>query len=133
MLPDWLAGLGLAAPAGAYQDPAAGEAYRPHTALINFYDEQTRLGMHQDKDEKTLDPVVSFSIGDTCRFRFGNTENRSRPYTDLEPASGDLFVFGGASRLAYHGVPRIHPGAGDPHTGLPADRINITLRTTGLA
>ncbi len=42
--------------------------------------------MHQDRDEITDDPVVSLSIGDTCRFRLGNTRTRNKPYTDLDLA-----------------------------------------------
>lgn len=75
--------------------------------------------------------MVSLSLGDTCVFRLGNTEDRGRPYTDVELASGDLFVFGGPSRFAYHGVPRVHAGTADPALGL-AGRLNITLRETGL-
>jgi alkylated DNA repair protein (DNA oxidative demethylase) len=90
------------------------------------------MGMHQDKDEKSDQPVVSLSLGDTAVFRFGNTTNRNRPYTDVELVSGDLFVFGGPSRFAYHGVPRILPGSADPACGLAAGRLNLTLRTTGL-
>lgn len=131
-LPDWLAALGRRAVADAYQDPAAGQGYAPDTALINFYDGQARMGMHQDKDERSDAPVVSLSIGDSCVFRFGNTDNRGRPYTDVELASGDLFVFGGPSRFAYHGVPRVRPGTGDPATGLASGRLNLTLRVTGL-
>ncbi|MGW7354738.1 alpha-ketoglutarate-dependent dioxygenase AlkB family protein [Streptomyces sp. NPDC054784] len=130
--PDWLGDLGRRALADAYGDPGAGEAYAPDTALVNFYDERARMGMHQDKDERADDPVVSLSVGDTCVFRFGNTENRGKPYTDVELASGDLFVFGGPSRFAYHGVPRTLPGTGDPATGLAAGRLNVTLRVTGL-
>ncbi|MDX3073719.1 alpha-ketoglutarate-dependent dioxygenase AlkB [Streptomyces sp. MI02-7b] len=130
--PDWLAELGRRALVDAYQDPSAGDGYAPDTALINFYDADARMGMHQDKDERSGAPVVSLTIGDSCVFRFGNTENRNRPYTDLELASGDLFVFGGPSRFAYHGVPRILPGTGDPATGLTAGRLNLTLRVTGL-
>lgn len=130
--PEWLAELGRRALADAYRDPAAGDGYEPDTALINFYDGQARMGMHQDKDERSAAPVVSLSIGDSCVFRFGNTENRGRPYTDIALASGDLFVFGGPSRFAYHGVPRVRPGTGDPATGLAHGRLNITLRVTGL-
>ncbi|MFJ6214924.1 alpha-ketoglutarate-dependent dioxygenase AlkB family protein [Streptomyces sp. NPDC092296] len=131
--PDWLVALGRRAVAAAYQDQAAGDAYTPDTALVNFYDGDARMGMHQDKDERSAAPVVSLSIGDSCVFRFGNTENRGRPYTDVELASGDLFVFGGPARFAYHGVPRVHPGTGDPATGLAAGRLNLTLRATGLS
>ncbi|GAA1568280.1 hypothetical protein GCM10009827_107460 [Dactylosporangium maewongense] len=107
-------------------------AYTPDTALVNHYDDSARLGMHQDKDESALAPVVSLSIGDACTFRFGNTENRGKPYTDLRLRSGDLFIFGGASRLAYHGVTRVHPFTAPDGCGLEAGRINITMRTTGL-
>lgn len=131
-LPHWLADLGRAVLADAYGDLTTAARYRPDTALINFYDEGARMGMHQDKDERTDDPVVSLSIGDTCRFRFGNTEHRGRPWTDVELCSGDAFVFGGPSRFAYHGVTKVFPGTGDPRTGLRTGRLNLTLRTTGL-
>lgn len=88
------------------------------------------MGMHRDSDEKSDAPVVSLSLGDTGVFRFGNTETRTRPYTDVDLRSGDLVVFGGASRLAYHGVPRVRPGTGPPELGL-AGRVNITLRVSG--
>jgi alkylated DNA repair protein (DNA oxidative demethylase) len=130
--PPWLVELGRRAVADAYQDPAAAVDYTPDTALINFYDADAKMGMHQDKDERSSAPVVSLSIGDTCTFRFGNTENRNRPHTDVELVSGDLFVFGGPSRFAYHGVPKVHPGTGDPATGLAGGRLNLTLRVTGL-
>lgn len=130
--PGWLAELGRQALAEAYQDAAAAKAYQPDTALINFYGEHARMGMHQDKDEKSVEPVVSLSIGDTCRFRFGNTETRTKPYTDLDLTSGDLFVFGGPSRLAYHGVPAVYPGTANPETGLATGRLNITMRVTGM-
>ncbi|WP_406507272.1 alpha-ketoglutarate-dependent dioxygenase AlkB family protein [Streptomyces sp. NBC_00212] len=131
--PDWLGALGRSAIAAAYDDPGAAERYSPDTALINFYDGAAKMGLHQDKDEKSGAPVVSLSIGDSCVFRFGNTENRGRPYTDVELSSGDLFVFGGPSRFAYHGVPKVMAGTGDPATGLTGGRLNITLRETGLA
>lgn len=131
--PDWMLRLGRRALVDAYADPHAGDAYSPDTALVNLYDASARMGMHQDKDEVSLAPVVSLSIGETCTFRFGNTRDRGRPYEDIALASGDLFVFGGPSRLAYHGVTRVHPGTAPPGCGLPAGRINITLRETGLA
>lgn len=131
--PDWLAWLGREAILAAYGDPAQAAAYRPDTALVNFYDDAARMGMHQDKDERSPEPVVSLSIGNSCLFRFGNTANRSRPYTDVELCSGDLFVFGGASRFAYHGVPKTIPGTANPAAGLAAGgRLNLTMRVTGL-
>jgi alkylated DNA repair protein (DNA oxidative demethylase) len=124
--PDWLVELGRDALKAAYDD--VGD-YAPDAALINFYDDQAKLGMHQDSEERADAPVVSLSIGDTCTFRFGNPHTRGQPYTDLELRSGDLFVFGGPSRWAYHGVPKILPGTGPE---LLRGRLNLTLRETGL-
>jgi alkylated DNA repair protein (DNA oxidative demethylase) len=90
------------------------------------------MGMHQDKDEVSREPVVSLSVGDSCLFRFGNPESRGRPYEDLVLASGDLFVFGGPARLAFHGVMKTYPGTAPAGCGLETGRINITLRVTGL-
>jgi alkylated DNA repair protein (DNA oxidative demethylase) len=132
-LPDWLADLGRRAVAEAYDDPVQGSDYEPDAALVNFYDSAARMGMHRDKDEKSDAPVVSLSIGDTCIFRFGNTTNRNKPYTDIELRSGDLFVFGGPSRFAYHGVTKVLPGTAPSEIGLPEGRLNITLRVTGLS
>jgi len=131
-LPEWLVALGRRAVAEAYQDLEAGAAYQPDVALVNYYDETARMGLHQDRDERAMEPVVSLSLGDACLFRFGNTEHRNRPWTDVRLCSGDLFVFGGPSRLAYHGVPKTYPGTGDPAIGLPKGRLNLTLRVSGL-
>ncbi|EPD63256.1 alpha-ketoglutarate-dependent dioxygenase AlkB family protein [Streptomyces sp. HGB0020] len=119
------------APVSPYDTNIAEPAPAYDIALINFYDADARMGMHRDSDEKSDAPVVSLSLGDTCVFRFGNTESRGRPYTDVELRSGDLFVFGGPSRLAYHGVPKVQPGTAPPELGLTG-RLNITLRVSGL-
>ncbi|ACZ87313.1 alpha-ketoglutarate-dependent dioxygenase AlkB family protein [Streptosporangium roseum] len=123
-LPQWLAELGRAAVAQTLGGP-----YEPDVALVNFYDDAATMGMHQDRDERAAAPVVSLSLGDACVFRFGNTATRARPWSDVRLESGDLFVFGGPSRLAFHGVRRILPGTG-PHD-LIQGRLNITLRQSG--
>lgn len=110
------------------------DAFHPDVALVNYYDEHAKMGMHQDKDEFDPAPVVSLSLGDTCVFRFGNTESRNRPYQDIRLASGDAFVFGGPARLAFHAVRSIKPGTAPAHGRLDhlgGGRINITMRTTG--
>ena len=127
--PSWLVELGRDAVETAYGERDG--FYEPDAALINFYDAAAKMGMHQDKEENSLEPVVSLSIGDSCVFRFGNTENRNKPWTDVRLESGDLFVFGGESRLAYHGVMKTFPGTADPALELDG-RLNITLRVTGL-
>ncbi|MFJ9535697.1 alpha-ketoglutarate-dependent dioxygenase AlkB family protein [Streptomyces sp. NPDC101225] len=126
--PDWLGELGRRAVRDALGDPGPTPPY--DIALVNFYDGDARMGMHRDGDERSDAPVVSLSLGDTCVFRFGNPETRARPYTDVELRSGDLFVFGGPSRLAYHGVPKVRPGTAPPALGLTG-RLNITLRVSG--
>lgn len=130
--PEWMVRLGRHALRVVGYDATAAHSYTPDTALVNFYDQAARLGMHQDRDEKSLAPVVSLSIGDSCTFRFGNTRDRGKPYTDLVLASGDLFVFGGPARLAYHGVTKVHDGTAPEGCGLDRGRINITMRQTGL-
>ena len=89
------------------------------------------MGLHQDKDEsrESLEagaPVVSLSIGDSARFLFGGLK-RKDPVEKLLLESGDVFVFGGQSRLRYHGVTRILPGTGPRHLGFEG-RLNLTFR-----
>ncbi|NJQ16144.1 alpha-ketoglutarate-dependent dioxygenase AlkB [Streptomyces bohaiensis] len=114
--------------AGFGADPAPGEY---DVALVNFYPEGARMGMHRDLEERSPAPVVSFSLGDACVFRFGNTESRGRPWRDTELRSGDAFVFGGPARLAYHAVPRTRPGTAPRALGLTG-RVNVTVRVSGL-
>ncbi|MEV2275445.1 alpha-ketoglutarate-dependent dioxygenase AlkB [Nocardiopsis sp. NPDC049922] len=130
--PGLLGTLAERAVADALGAPPPPDAAPYDVALVNFYGAHARMGMHQDRDERSDAPVVSLSLGDACVFRFGNTETRTRPYTDVELGSGDLFVFGGPSRMAYHGVPRTRPGTAPPALGLEG-RLNITVRASGLA
>lgn len=135
-LPDWLVRLGQQAVGTAQTFCTSSDGFlsrfNPDTALVNYYPPGAKMGMHQDREEQSMSPVVSLSIGDTCQFRFGNPESRGRPYQDIELESGDLFVFGGVSRLAYHGVPKVFPHTAPPDCGLARGRISITLRETGL-
>ncbi|WP_327131035.1 alpha-ketoglutarate-dependent dioxygenase AlkB [Streptomyces sp. NBC_01343] len=129
-----LAGSGAGVGGGGADTGAPVEPEPPYAydiALINFYEGDSRMGMHRDAEERSGAPVVSLSLGDTCVFRFGNAASRGRPYQDLRLRSGDLFVFGGPARLAYHGVPKVLPGTAPPWLGLTG-RLNITLRVGGL-
>lgn len=105
-------------------------------AIINFYAPDAKLGMHQDKSESEQvraerSPIVSISLGDACLFRFGNSESRSGPHQDIELRSGDLFVFGGAARMAFHGVLKTFPGNTPVGLGIREGRLNINIRETG--
>ncbi|MDT0268374.1 alpha-ketoglutarate-dependent dioxygenase AlkB [Streptomyces sp. DSM 44915] len=129
--PGWLGEWARAAVAAALPGPPLpAEPY--DVALVNHYAAGARMGMHRDSDERSPAPVVSFSLGDACVFRFGNVGGRGRPWTDVTLGSGDAFVFGGPARLAYHGVPRTVPGSGPPELGLTG-RLNVTVRVSGLA
>jgi len=101
-------------------------ALQPQACLVNYYDAEAKMGLHQDRDEKDFSaPVVSISLGDDCLFRIGGTA-RKGPTRSVRLRSGDVIVLGGAARLCYHGVDRIYPGTS---TLLKKDgRINLTLR-----
>ncbi len=98
----------------------------PQACLVNFYDADAKMGLHQDRDEQEFAaPVVSVSLGDDCLFRIGGRE-RSDPIRSLPLKSGDVVILGGASRLAFHGVDRIYPGTSTLLKN--GGRINLTLR-----
>lgn len=109
----------------------AGMRLEPDLCILNYYDADGRMGLHQDKDEGPASiaagiPVVSVSIGDTARFLFGGLKRRD-PVEAIALESGDAFVFGGPARLRYHGVSRITPGTAPPELDLQG-RFNLTFR-----
>ncbi|MBD0855158.1 DNA repair protein [Corynebacterium striatum] len=104
------------------------ETFYPEMALVNYYPPGSGMGMHVDDFEESLAPVISLSIGDEALFRMGNTENRNKPWDDVTLSSGDLIVFGGPKRLAYHGVVRVNDATLPEGCGLKEGRINITIR-----
>eukprot|EP00897_Mesotaenium_endlicherianum_P008482 jgi/Mesen1/7662/ME000400S06858 len=108
----------------------------PGVCLVNFYERSGRLGMHQDKDESAAtlrkgSPVISFSIGDSADFIYGLDRDASKAKR-VVLQSGDVLVFGGASRLVFHGVPVVHPNTAPEWlvkaTGLRPGRLNLTFR-----
>ncbi|MEB2845270.1 alpha-ketoglutarate-dependent dioxygenase AlkB [Rhizobiales bacterium RZME27] len=98
----------------------------PEACLVNFYSDDAKMGLHQDKDENAFDaPVLSISLGNTCLFRVGGFD-RKAPTGSFKLSSGDIVLLGGEGRLAFHGVDRIYP---DTSTLLKnGGRINLTLR-----
>jgi DNA alkylation damage repair protein AlkB len=110
---------------------AANMSLDPDVCILNSYDREGRMGLHQDKDEGPQSiaagwPVVSVSIGDTARFLFGGQRRRD-PVETIPLQSGDAFVFGGAARLRFHGVSRIIPGTAPPELAMTG-RFNLTFR-----
>lgn len=115
---------------------SVGMTIDPDLCILNYYDADGRMGLHQDKDEGVRSlaariPVVSVSLGDTARFLFGGLKRRD-PVTAMPLESGDAFVFGGPARLRYHGVSRVAPGTAPSELGLTG-RINLTLRQYDIA
>jgi DNA alkylation damage repair protein AlkB len=109
----------------------AGMEFDADLCILNYYDREGRMGLHQDKDESPESlaaglPVVSISLGDTARFLFGGLKRRDAVEA-LLLESGDAFVFGGPARLRYHGVSRIIPGTAPRELQLTG-RFNLTLR-----
>lgn len=111
---------------------AAAEAgyhnFTPDACLINRYLPGARLSLHQDRNERDLScPIVSVSLGLPATFQFGGAK-RTDPVTKYLLRHGDVAVWGGPSRLHFHGVATLKSG---DHPKLGAMRINLTFRRAG--
>lgn len=105
----------------------------PDCCLVNLYRAGARMGLHQDRDEKDLAaPVIGVSLGDEALFRIGGAGNgkRGRATRSVRLASGDVILFGGVARLAWHGIDRILPGSSRLVPG--GGRLSLTLRKVEL-
>lgn len=99
--------------------------FAPDVCLINRYEPGARLSLHQDRDEKGYtDPIVSVSLGLPAVFLFGGDKRTDRTQR-IPLAHGDVVVWGGPSRLRFHGVLPLKDGE-HPMTG--RQRLNITFR-----
>lgn len=108
-----------AAAAGGYP------GFDPDACLINRYEPGTRLSLHQDRDEQDYShPIVSVSLGLPATFLFGGMRRADRT-ARLPLLHGDVVVWGGPSRLRFHGVLPVWDGW-HPLTG--ACRVNLTFR-----
>ncbi len=119
MPPAWSA---LAARAAAR---AGFRGFEPDACLINRYEPGARLTLHQDRNERDLSaPVVSVSLGLPAVFLFGGA-HREDPAQRVALFHGDVVVWGGVQRLAFHGVQPLIDGW---HPGMGRCRINLTFR-----
>lgn len=99
--------------------------FRPDACLINGYEPGAKLSLHQDKDERDFShPIVSVSLGLPATFQFGGP-NRTDPIRKYKLRHGDVVVWGGPSRLFYHGITELTDG---DHEILGRVRINLTFR-----
>ena len=100
----------------------------PDACLINCYRPGARLSLHQDKDERDHShPIVSVSLGLPATFQFGGVA-RNAPVRKFALHHGDIAVWGGRSRLCYHGVKELKDGT---HETVGRMRINLTFRRAG--
>ncbi|WP_380179678.1 DNA oxidative demethylase AlkB [Kalamiella sp. sgz302252] len=99
--------------------------FQPDACLINRYAPEAKLSLHQDKDEQDMrQPIVSVSLGLPAVFQFGGFE-RGDAVQRVLLEHGDIVVWGGPSRLRYHGILPLKAGS-HPATG--AFRYNLTFR-----
>jgi DNA oxidative demethylase len=117
--------IGLATQAAAQ----AGYAnFKPDACLINTYAPGARMGLHQDRDERDFSqPIVSVSLGLSAVFLFGGLKRADKPQR-IRLVHGDVVVWGGSARLAFHGVA---PMADGVHAAWGRRRVNLTFRCAG--
>jgi DNA oxidative demethylase len=119
-LPDSFRALAVAAATAAGYP-----RFMPDACLINRYEVGARLTLHQDKNERDFgQPIVSVSLGLPATFQFGGLK-RNDPVRKFGLRHGDVVVWGGPSRLFYHGVTELKDGE---HDKLGRMRINLTFR-----
>src|SRR5215469_10063823 len=101
------------------------DGFQPDACLINRYEPGARLSLHQDKNERNLAaPIVSVSLGLPATFLFGGLRRTDQPRR-IRLESGDIAVWGGPARLAFHGI---EPLADGDHQLTGHCRINLTFR-----
>jgi alkylated DNA repair protein (DNA oxidative demethylase) len=106
-------------------DAAGFASFEPDACLINSYAPGSRLSLHQDKNERDFSvPIVSVSLGLPATFLFGGLRRALRPQRH-RVEHGDVVVWGGESRLYFHGVAPLKDGM---HAPLGPRRINLTFR-----
>jgi alkylated DNA repair protein (DNA oxidative demethylase) len=113
--------------AGQAASQAGFAPFAPDACLINRYEPGARMSLHQDKDELDLAaPIVSVSLGLPAIFLFGGSKRSDKP-SRFRLQHGDIAVWGGPARLAFHGVA---PLADGEHALLGRQRVNLTFRKT---
>lgn len=109
----------------AAADAAGYPGYAPDACLMNRYQPGAKLTLHRDEDEMDWSaPIVSVSLGLPCTFLWGGLR-RQDPVRRFALQHGDVLVWGGATRMAYHGVNPLKDGQ---HALLGSERWNLTFR-----
>jgi DNA oxidative demethylase len=99
--------------------------FAPDVCLINRYTPGAKMSLHQDKDELDFGaPIVSVSLGLPAIFMFGGLR-RADKLRRFRLEHGDIAVWGGPSRLFFHGVAPLAEGN---HPVMGPQRLNLTFR-----
>ncbi|XBH73896.1 hypothetical protein VPH35_100935 [Triticum aestivum] len=121
---------------GATNPDAELPVMSPDICIVNFYTTSGKLGFHQDNNEQRSSlarglPVVSFSLGDTAEFLYGDVRDDDKA-SKIKLESGDVLIFGGQSRHIFHGVSSIAPKSAPlwvtNKANLRPGRLNLTFR-----
>ena len=116
--------------------------FKPDACLINDYAPGAKMGLHQDRDERDFSqPIVSVSLGLPAVFLFGGLKRTDKPQR-IRLAHGDVVVWGGLARLAFHGVAplaecvspmaeSVSPLADGMRAAWGRRRVNLTFRCAG--
>ena len=100
--------------------------FTPDTCLINYYDADSKMGLHQDKDEQSFDSaIIILSIGNTADFLVGGMKRSEKPQTVILE-SGDVITLENESRLRFHGIKKTYAGT-SPIPNLNG-RLSLTFR-----
>jgi len=100
--------------------------FAPDACLVNFYGPGAKMGLHQDRDEKDFaQPIFTVCLGDSADFLVGGFARTDKPIV-MKVRSGDVILMGGASRMRFHGIRKIHPGT-SPLPGITG-RYSLTFR-----
>ncbi len=119
-MPEWLSEQASAAAAAAGYP-----GFAPDACLINRYAPGARMSLHRDADERDASaPIVSISLGLPATFLWGGLQ-RSDRVRRMQLEHGDVLVWGGASRMTFHGVSPLKDGL---HPLLGSERWNLTFR-----
>ncbi len=108
----------------------------PDACLINQYKVGASMGLHQDKNEVDFNqPIVSVSLGLPAIFLFGGLLRSDKPHK-VPLAHGDALVWGGKSRLNFHGIMPVKASQiavlnTQSNQYLKNYRVNLTLRKAG--
>lgn len=106
-----------------------GEKIYPESVMVNFYTENSSMGLHVDKDEPDKKaPIIGLNFGSTCRFFYENEDGEMK---DIKIPGNSIYIFGRSARLMRHGLGSIYSktlSSGSENFLKNKERLNLTIR-----